>query len=67
MICRMKGQANTPRLLGLLGGVAVLLLITNWSPMRAVAYGVIWSVAAVVLVVRDRRRSAETVVPESRS
>lgn len=67
MICRMKGQANTPRLLGLLGGVAVLLLITNWSPMRAVAYAVIWSIAAVVLVVRDRRRSAETVVPESRS
>ncbi|WP_189028929.1 hypothetical protein [Nocardia rhizosphaerihabitans] len=63
----MKGQANTPRLLGLLGGVAVLLLITNWSPMRAVAYAVIWSIAAVVLVVRDRRRSAETVVPESRS
>ncbi|MGW6422585.1 hypothetical protein ACWF82_07905 [Nocardia sp. NPDC055053] len=63
----MKGQANTPRLLGLLGGVAVLLLITNWSPMRAVAYGVIWSVAAVVLVVRDRRRSAEAVAPELRS
>ncbi|MFE6922274.1 hypothetical protein ACFVAV_14615 [Nocardia sp. NPDC057663] len=63
----MKGQANTPRLLGLLGGVAVLLLITNWSPMRAVAYGVIWSVAAVVLVVRDRRRGAETPDPEPRS
>ncbi|MET9211333.1 MULTISPECIES: hypothetical protein [unclassified Nocardia] len=60
----MTGPASTTRILGLLGGVAVILLLTNWSPMRAVAYAVIWSVAAVVLVVRDRRRPAETSTPE---
>ncbi|MFJ2837542.1 MULTISPECIES: hypothetical protein [Nocardia] len=54
----MTGPASTTRILGLLGGVAVILLLTNWSPMRAVAYAVIWSLAAVVLVVRERRRPA---------
>ncbi|MGS2811206.1 hypothetical protein [Nocardia sp. MW-W600-9] len=60
----MTGPASTTRILGLLGGVAVVLLLTNWSPMRAVAYAVIWSLAAVVLVVRDRRRPAEQSTPE---
>ncbi|MBW0274023.1 hypothetical protein ATM97_32420 [Nocardia sp. MH4] len=54
----MTGPASTTRILGLLGGVAVILLLTNWSAMRAVAYAVIWSLAAVVLVVRERRRPA---------
>lgn len=64
MIAAMNGQPSTTRILGLLGGVAIILLLTNWSPMRAVAYAVIWSVAAVVLVLRDRRRSAGIVAPE---
>ena len=60
----MTGPASTTRILGLLGGVAVILLLTNWSPMRAVAYAVIWSLAAVVLVVRERRRPAAGATSE---
>ncbi|MEV6061163.1 hypothetical protein [Nocardia asteroides] len=60
----MNGQTSTTRVLGILGGVAIILLLTNWSPMRAIAYAVIWSVAAVVLVLRERRRSADIVAPE---
>ncbi|WP_410873138.1 hypothetical protein [Nocardia sp. A7] len=51
----MKGQTSTGRLLTLFGGVALVMLIVNWSLMRAVAFAVIWTVAASVLVLRDRR------------
>ncbi len=64
MIGPVKVSAHSMRLLGLFGGVAVLLLITNWSPMRAVAFAVIWVVAAAVLLVRDRRRPVEAPAPE---
>ncbi|MFD6107557.1 hypothetical protein ACFWFQ_33400 [Nocardia salmonicida] len=43
----------------LFGGVALVMLMVNWSLMRAVAFAVIWVVAAGVLVLRDRRRGAE--------
>ncbi|MFG1771983.1 hypothetical protein ACGFIX_20600 [Nocardia salmonicida] len=55
----MSGQTSTGRLLTLFGGVALVMLMVNWSLMRAVAFAVIWSVAAGVLVFRDRRRGAE--------
>ncbi|MEV0334381.1 hypothetical protein [Nocardia sp. NPDC050717] len=64
MIGRVKVSAHSMRLLGLFGGVAVLLLMTNWSPMRAVAFAIIWAVAAAVLLVRDRRRPVEASPPE---
>ncbi|MFC6010391.1 hypothetical protein [Nocardia lasii] len=51
----MKGQTSTGRLLTLFGGVAIVMLMVNWSLMRAVAFAVIWVVAAGVLVLRDRR------------
>ncbi|MFC4128375.1 hypothetical protein [Nocardia rhizosphaerae] len=51
----MKLSSHSLRLLGLFGGVAVLLLLTNWSPMRAVVFAGVWAVAAAVLVLRDRR------------
>ncbi|MGF0316238.1 hypothetical protein [Nocardia fluminea] len=54
----MKGQTSTARLLTLFGGVAVVMLMVNWSLMRAVAFAVIWAVAAGVLILRDRRRGA---------
>ncbi|MFD9548729.1 hypothetical protein ACFWBG_15170 [Nocardia salmonicida] len=55
----MRGQTSTGRLLTLFGGVALVMLMVNWSLMRAVAFAVIWAVAAGVLVLRDRRRGAE--------
>lgn len=51
----MRGQTSTARLLTLFGGVALVMLMVNWSLMRAVAFAVIWAVAAGVLVLRDRR------------
>ncbi len=51
----MKGQTNTNRLLTLFGGVALVMLMVNWSPLRAVAYAVIWAIAAGILLLRDRR------------
>ncbi|MFI1235466.1 hypothetical protein [Nocardia salmonicida] len=57
----MKGQTSTGRLLTLFGGVALVMLMVNWSLMRAVAFAVIWAVAAGVLVLRDRRRGAEGI------
>ncbi|MFI6223109.1 hypothetical protein ACIBEH_21320 [Nocardia salmonicida] len=54
----MKGQTSTGRLLTLFGGVALVMLMMNWSLMRAIAFAVIWAVAAAVLVLRDRRRGA---------
>ncbi|MEV6220929.1 hypothetical protein AB0M13_04685 [Nocardia fluminea] len=45
----------------LFGGVAVVMLMVNWSLMRAVAFAVIWAIAAGVLVVRDQRRGAESI------
>ncbi|MEV0852229.1 hypothetical protein ACGFQG_17130 [Nocardia fluminea] len=45
----------------LFGGVAVVMLMVNWSLVRAVAFAVIWAIAAGVLVVRDRRRGAESI------
>ncbi|MEU4317221.1 hypothetical protein AB0F85_02380 [Nocardia fluminea] len=54
----MKGQTSTARLLTLFGGVALVMLMVNWSLMRAVAFAVIWAVAAGVLILRDRRRGA---------
>ncbi|TCJ96725.1 hypothetical protein [Nocardia alba] len=59
----MRGQTSTARLLTLFGGVALVMLMVNWSPMRAVAFAVIWTVAAGVLVLRDRRRGAEETAP----
>ncbi|MGW6702029.1 hypothetical protein [Nocardia sp. NPDC055049] len=59
----MKGQTSTARLLTLFGGVALVMLMVNWSLMRAVAFAVIWAVAAGVLVLRDRRRGAEDIAP----
>lgn len=64
MIGRVKVSAHSMRLLGLFGGVAILLLITNWSAMRAVAFAVVWVVAAAVLLVRDRRRPVEAPAPD---
>ena len=61
----MKGQTSTARLLTLFGGVALVMLMVNWSLMRAVAFVVIWAVAAGVLVLRDRRRGAEGIEPAS--
>ncbi|MFD4351063.1 hypothetical protein ACFWPX_00785 [Nocardia sp. NPDC058518] len=55
----MKGQTSTARLLTLFGGVALVMLMVNWSLMRAVAFAVIWAIAAGVLVLRDRRRGTE--------
>ncbi|MFD3508671.1 hypothetical protein [Nocardia sp. NPDC058666] len=52
----MKGQTSTSRLLTIFGGVAIVMLLVNWSLMRAVAFAVIWAIAAAVLVLRDRRR-----------
>ncbi len=43
-------------ILGVAGGVAVGLLVANWSPVRAVIYAVIWLVAAGVLMVRGQLR-----------
>ncbi|KQY32531.1 hypothetical protein ASD42_19455 [Nocardia sp. Root136] len=57
----MKGQTSTGRLLTLFGGVALVMLMVNWSLIRAVAFAVIWAVAAGVLVLRDRRRGAEDI------
>ncbi|MFD3592479.1 hypothetical protein ACFWU5_07095 [Nocardia sp. NPDC058640] len=54
----MKGQTSTSRLLTIFGGVAIVMLLVNWSLMRAVAFAVIWAIAAAVLVLRDRRRGA---------
>ncbi|MGY0499150.1 hypothetical protein ACWZHB_11700 [Nocardia sp. FBN12] len=51
----MNGQTSTGRLLTLFGGVALVMLMVNWSLLRAVAFAVIWAVAAGVLVLRDRR------------
>lgn len=51
----MKGQTNTARLLTLFGGVALVMLMVNWSLVRAVAFAVIWAVAAGILLLRDRR------------
>lgn len=63
MIGRMTGLTSTTnRLLGLLAAVAVIMLVTNWSAQRAVAFAVIWTFAAVVLLVRDRRREADAAV-----
>ncbi|MGW6619879.1 hypothetical protein ACWF99_01530 [Nocardia sp. NPDC055002] len=59
----MKGQTSTARLLTLFGGVALVMLMVNWSLMRAVAFAVIWAVAAGVLVLRDRRRGVEATSP----
>ncbi|MFC9659862.1 hypothetical protein ACFVJ5_06455 [Nocardia sp. NPDC127606] len=59
----MKGQTSTARLLTLFGGVALVMLMVNWSLMRAVAFAVIWAVAAGVLVLRDRRRGPEDTSP----
>ncbi|MGW6121078.1 hypothetical protein ACWFRF_18715 [Nocardia sp. NPDC055165] len=59
----MKGQTSTARLLTLFGGVALVMLMVNWSLMRAVAFAVIWAVAAGVLVLRDRRRGVEATAP----
>ncbi|MFB7875736.1 MULTISPECIES: hypothetical protein [unclassified Nocardia] len=57
----MGSSGNPVMILGVAGGVAVGLLVANWSPVRAVIYAVIWLVAAGVLLVRGqlRRRSAE--------
>jgi hypothetical protein len=57
----MKGQTSTGRLLTLFGGVALVMLMVDWSLMRAVAFAVIWAVAAGVLVLRDRRRGTEGI------
>ncbi|MFE9785788.1 hypothetical protein ACFYO7_10450 [Nocardia salmonicida] len=57
----MKGQTSTGRLLTLFGGVALVMLMVNWSLMRAVAFAVIWAVAAGVLVLRERRGGAEGI------
>ncbi|APE35171.1 hypothetical protein BOX37_15810 [Nocardia mangyaensis] len=65
MIGDMSGQTSTNRLLGLFGGVAIIMLLANWSLMRAVAFAVIWSIAAVVLLVRDRRRAAQSPATNS--
>ncbi|MFB8277069.1 hypothetical protein [Nocardia colli] len=51
------GKAALP--LGVMAGVAVGLLAANWSPMRAVIYGVVWVIAAAVLLVRESRRPPE--------
>ncbi|MGX1874643.1 hypothetical protein ACWIHP_08380 [Nocardia fluminea] len=45
----------------LFGGVALVMLMVNWSLMRAVAFAVIWAVAAGVLILRDRRHGAEGI------
>ncbi|NNH75422.1 hypothetical protein HLB23_37190 [Nocardia uniformis] len=54
----MGKYSNSLLPLGVLAGVAIGLLLANWSPMRAVIYAVLWCVAAVVLLVRDYRRDA---------
>lgn len=54
----MQAQTSTARLLTLFGGVALVMLLVNWSLMRAAAFAVIWAVAAGVLVLRDRRAGA---------
>ncbi|MFD3745618.1 hypothetical protein [Nocardia sp. NPDC058633] len=59
----MTGQTSTTGLLTLFGGVAVVMLMVDWSPMRAVAFAVIWVVAAGVLIVRDRRRATVDTAP----
>ncbi len=50
-------------ILGVAGGVAIGLLVANWSPVRAVIYAVIWLVAAGVLLARGQLRRKAT--PES--
>ncbi|MFF2083513.1 hypothetical protein ACFVVM_07035 [Nocardia sp. NPDC058176] len=61
----MSGPTSTKRLLGLFAGVAIIMLLANWSPMRAVAFAVIWSIAAAVLLLRDRRRAADSPATNS--
>ncbi|MFE1591311.1 hypothetical protein [Nocardia sp. NPDC058705] len=60
----MQGQTSTARLLTLFGGVAIVMLMVNWSLLRAIAFAAIWAVAAGVLVLRDRRRGT-AAVPDS--
>ncbi|WP_278263497.1 hypothetical protein [Nocardia sp. AG03] len=52
----MSSTGNPIMILGVAGGVAVGLLVANWSPVRAVIYAVIWLVAAGVLMVRGQLR-----------
>ncbi|MFE3541681.1 hypothetical protein ACFXK0_01775 [Nocardia sp. NPDC059177] len=49
-------NGNPVLILWVAGGVAVGLLVANWSPVRAVIYAVVWLVAAGILFARGQLR-----------
>ncbi|MBF6213189.1 hypothetical protein IU433_23945 [Nocardia puris] len=51
----MANFADPKMLLGFLAVVAVALLASDWSVQRAIAFAVVWGVAAIVVLVRHRK------------